>query len=96
MINAGEEIRMMRVEEIPLNQIKRPLPRVNDPDKVQALMESIAAIGQQEPIDVLEVDGQYYGFSGGHRYEACQRLGKQTIMAKVRKAPPSVLKMHLA
>ncbi len=58
---------MARVQEIPLNQIKRPLPRVNDPAKVQALMESIQAIGQQEPIDVLEVDGEYYGFSGCHR-----------------------------
>lgn len=86
----------MRVQEIPLNQIKRPLPRVNDPNKVQALMESIAAIGQQEPIDVLEVEGQYYGFSGCHRYEACQRLGQETIVARVRKAPLSVLKMHLA
>jgi sulfiredoxin len=87
---------MVRVQEIPLNQIKRPLPRATDPQKVQVLMESIGAIGQQEPIDVLEVDGQYYGFSGCHRYEACQRLGKETVLARVRKAPKSVLKMHLA
>ncbi|MBD2776461.1 ParB N-terminal domain-containing protein [Iningainema tapete] len=87
---------MMRVQEIPLNQIKRPLPRQNDQKKVQALMESIAQIGQLEPIDVLEVDGNYYGFSGCHRFEACQRLGKETILARVRKAPMSVLKMHLA
>ncbi|BAY98861.1 sulfiredoxin [Tolypothrix tenuis PCC 7101] len=87
---------MVKIQEIPLNQIKRPLPRRNDPQKVQALMESIAAIGQQEPIDVLEVEGLYYGFSGCHRYEACQRLGKETILARVRKAPRSVLKMHLA
>jgi sulfiredoxin len=87
---------MVRVQEIPLNQIKRPLPRATDPQKVQVLMESIQALGQQEPIDVLEVDGQYYGFSGCHRYEACQRLGKETVLARVRKAPKSVLKMHLA
>jgi len=37
-------------------------------------MESIAAIGQQTLIDVIEVDGKYYGFSGCHRFEACQRL----------------------
>ncbi|MDJ0773073.1 MAG: sulfiredoxin [Mastigocoleus sp. MO_167.B18] len=86
----------MRVEEIPLDQIKRPLPRQNDPEKVKFLMESIAQIGQQEPIDVLEVEGQYYGFSGCHRYEACQRLGKKTILARIRKAPKSVLKMHIA
>jgi len=87
---------MNKVQEIPLNQIRRPLPQKNDPLKVQALMESIAEIGQLEPIDVLEVDGQYYGFSGCHRFEACQRLGKETILARVRKAPMSVLKMHLA
>jgi sulfiredoxin len=87
---------MVRVQEIPLKDIRRPLPRQNDQNKVKDLMESIAEIGQQEPIDVLEVDGQYYGFSGCHRYEACQRLGKETILARVRKAPKSVLKMHLA
>ncbi|MBF2068438.1 sulfiredoxin [Fischerella thermalis] len=87
---------MVRVQEIPLNQIRRPLPRQNDPNKVQALMESIREIGQQEPIDVIEVDGQYYGFSGCHRYEACQRLGKETILARVRKTPKSVLMKHLA
>ncbi|MBF2007791.1 ParB N-terminal domain-containing protein [Chlorogloeopsis fritschii PCC 9212] len=87
---------MVKVQEIPLNQIRRPLPRQNDPQKVEFLMESIREIGQQEPIDVLEVDGQYYGFSGCHRYEACQRLGKETILARVRKAPKSVLMRHLA
>lgn len=87
---------MIRVQEIPLREIHRPLPRENDQAKVAALMESIREIGQQEPIDVLEVDGQYYGFSGCHRYEACQRLGKETILARVRRAPRSVLRMHMA
>jgi sulfiredoxin len=87
---------MMKVQEIPLSQIRRPLYRENDAGKVAALMQSIQEIGQQEPIDVLEVDGQYYGFSGCHRFEACQRLGKETILCKVRKAPRSVLRMHLA
>jgi sulfiredoxin len=87
---------MIKVQEIPLQQIHRPLLRANDSAKVAALMASIAEIGQQEPIDVLEVDGQYYGFSGCHRYEACQKLGKETILARVRKAPRAVLKMHLA
>ncbi len=86
----------MKIQEIPIDKIKRPLPRTNDAGKVAALMESIKEIGLQEPIDVLEVDGQYYGFSGCHRYEACQGLGHQTIRCKVRKAPKSVLRMHLA
>ncbi|MEG4519472.1 MULTISPECIES: sulfiredoxin [unclassified Microcoleus] len=86
----------MRIEEIPLNQIRRPLPRVNDQTKVAALMDSIREVGLNEPIDVLEVDGQYYGFSGCHRYEACQRLGLETIRCNVRRAPRAVLQMHLA
>lgn len=87
---------MVDVREIPLAQIRRPLPRENDQAKVAALMESIAKEGLHEPIDVLEVDGQYYGFSGCHRFEAHQRLGKQTIKCRVRKAPRSVLQRHLA
>ncbi|WP_267904471.1 sulfiredoxin [Thermosynechococcus sichuanensis] len=86
----------MRVLDLPLNAIRRPLIRQTDPAKVAALMASIAEIGQQEPIDVLEVEGQYYGFSGCHRYEACQRLGLPTIRARVRRAPRSVLHLHLA
>jgi len=87
---------MVRVEAIPLNKIRRPLYRQNDQAKVQALMESIKHIGQQEPIDVLEVDGEYYGFSGCHRFEACTKLGQETILCRVRRAPRSVLQRHLA
>ncbi|MGG6294019.1 ParB N-terminal domain-containing protein [Leptolyngbya sp. AN02str] len=86
----------MREIDIPLDQIKRPLFRQNDQQKVAYLMESIQEIGQQEPIDVLEVNGQYYGFSGCHRYEAMTKLGAETIRCRVRRAPSSVLKMHLA
>lgn len=86
----------MRIQDIPLKDIQRPLFRQNDQEKVQALMASIQEIGLQEPIDVLEVEGKYYGFSGCHRYEACTKLGHETIRCKVRRAPKSVLKMHLA
>jgi sulfiredoxin len=86
----------MRIEDIAIKQIRRPLFRQNDPDKVRALMASIQQVGLQEPIDVLEVEGQYYGFSGCHRFEACSRLGHETIRCRVRRAPKSVLKMHLA
>jgi sulfiredoxin len=86
----------VQVQDIPLKQIRRPLPRATDAAKVAALMESIREIGLQEPIEVLEVDGQYYGFSGCHRFEACTNLGYETIRCKVRKAPQSVLRKHLA
>lgn len=87
---------MVRIQEIPINQIRRPLFRQNDQEKVAALMTSIAQVGLQEPIDVLEVEGQYYGFSGCHRYEACSRLGHETILCRVRRAPRSILQNHLA
>jgi sulfiredoxin len=87
---------MADIRELPVEQIRRPLPRQNDPQKVAVLMESIQTVGLQEPIDVLEVEGQYYGFSGCHRYEACTRLGHQTIRCRVRRATPQVLRMHLA
>lgn len=87
---------MSKVQDLPIHDIQRPLFRQNDQTKVQALMASIQEIGLQEPIDVLEVDGKYYGFSGCHRYEACTRLGHKTIRCRVRRAPKSVLKMHLA
>jgi sulfiredoxin len=86
----------MQIREIPLAQIRRPLPRSTDPEKVAQLMQSIAELGLLEPIDVLEVDGQIYGFSGCHRFEACRRLGHQTIKCRVWRAPQSVLRMHLA
>ena len=87
---------MITIQDIPLAQIHRPLPRQTDQNKVKSLMESIAQEGLREPIDVLEVEGRYYGFSGCHRYEAHQRLGKETIKCRVRKAPRSVLQRHLA
>lgn len=82
---------------LPLKSIRRPLKktRKNDPDKVKALMESIAVIGLQEPIDVLEVEGKYYGFSGCHRFEACEKLNMDTIDCRVRKATKTTLRMHL-
>lgn len=35
-------------------------------------MTSIQEIGLQEPIDVLLVEGKYYGFSGCHRWGAAR------------------------
>lgn len=46
-------------------------------------------------IDVLLVDGVYYGFSGCHRFEAHQRLGLPAIRCRVRKASREILRMHM-
>ncbi|XP_022994915.1 sulfiredoxin, chloroplastic/mitochondrial-like isoform X2 [Cucurbita maxima] len=83
--------------ELPLEKIRRPLmrTRANDPDKVKDLMDSIQEIGLQAPIDVLEVDGVYYGFSGCHRYEAHQCLRLPTIRCKIRRGTKETLRHHL-
>jgi len=85
------------VAEVPVASIRRPLgkTRANDQEKVAALMASITREGQRVPIDVLEVDGQLYGFSGCHRFEAHQRLGKETILARVIKSTKASLRMHM-
>ncbi|KAK8954585.1 hypothetical protein KSP39_PZI002223 [Platanthera zijinensis] len=83
--------------DIPLEKIRRPLMRTrpNDQVKVKDLMESIRKIGLQEPIDVLEVEGIYYGFSGCHRFEAHQRLGLPTIRCKIRRGTKETLRHHM-
>uniref|UniRef100_A0A6N2MJY8 ParB-like N-terminal domain-containing protein n=2 Tax=Magnoliopsida TaxID=3398 RepID=A0A6N2MJY8_SALVM len=70
--------------------------RANDQNKVNELMDSIKEIGLQVPIDVLEVDGVYYGFSGCHRYEAHQRLGLPTIRCKIRRGTKETLSLDIA
>ncbi|CAN6455795.1 unnamed protein product [Victoria cruziana] len=96
-LNTSETKKGPFILEIPLDKIRRPLSRTrdNDPQKVKDLMISISEIGLQEPIDVLEVDGVYYGFSGCHRFEAHQRLGLPTIRCKVRKGTRATLRHHL-
>lgn len=88
-------ISVMRIAALPLASIRRPLERVLDEAKVAQLMESIAAEGQKEPIDVLEVNGQLWGFNGCHRVAAHERLGLATITARVRQANPEVLRLHM-
>jgi sulfiredoxin len=85
----------MRLATLPLASIRRPLQRSLDEAKVSALMESIAREGLHEPIDVLELDGQLWGFNGCHRVAAHERLGLPTIKARVRRATADTLRLHL-
>ena len=41
------------------------------------------------------LDGQLWGFNGCHRWEAHEWLGRVTIRARIRRATPQVLRMHL-
>ncbi len=81
-----------QVQDIPIRQIRdsrllllRPLGPL-DFAKIAELSESMKAVGQLEPILVSErlSDGSYEVVSGNHRFEACKRLGWQTIRCYVR------------
>jgi len=50
-----------------------------DPDKVNALAESIAEVGMQSPILVRPDKARYVLVSGLHRLEACKALGETTV-----------------
>jgi ParB-like chromosome segregation protein Spo0J len=54
-----------------------------DADKVNALAESIAEIGQQSPILVRADKARYVLVSGLHRLEACKALGETTLKANI-------------
>ncbi len=85
----------MRVDTVPLASVRRPLQRFLDDQKVEDLMASIREEGLQEPIELLEVNGQLWGFNGCHRVAAHERLGMSTIRARIRKATARDLKLHL-
>ncbi|MFM7235990.1 MAG: sulfiredoxin [Cyanobium sp.] len=85
----------MRIATLPLASIRRPLQRSLDEAKVASLMDSISREGQKEPIDVLEVDGQLWGFNGCHRVAAHERLGLASIRARVRRTDADTLRLHM-
>ena len=85
----------MRVDMVPLASVRRPLQRFLDDQKVEDLMASIREEGLQEPIELLEVNGQLWGFNGCHRVAAHERLGMSTIRARIRQATARDLNLHL-
>jgi ParB-like chromosome segregation protein Spo0J len=54
-----------------------------DQQKLAAIAESIAEIGQQTPILVRADKDRYVLVSGLHRLEACKALGETTILANL-------------
>lgn len=59
--------------------LRKPL----DEAKLQALAESIAETGQQNPILVRPDKDRYVLVSGLHRLEACRALGETTIIVNM-------------
>ena len=80
---------------VPIESINRPHESVIDEDKVAELMSSISEIGLQEPVDLIEFEGRYYGFNGCHRYTAHMRLGLATIEANIRQVDRATFRLHL-
>ena len=80
---------------VPIESINRPHESVIDEDKVAERMRSISEIGLQEPVDLIEFEGRYYGFNGCHRYTAHIRLGLATIEANIRQVDRATFRLHL-
>ena len=80
---------------VPIDAINRPHESVIDQVKVDNLMKSISEIGLQEPVDLIEFEGKFYGFNGCHRYTAHKRLGWTTIEANIRQVDRATFRLHL-
>ena len=80
---------------VPIEAINRPHESVIDEVKVDDLMKSISEMGLQEPIDLIEFEGRFYGFNGCHRYTAHKRLGRTTIEANIRQVDRATFRLHL-
>ena len=86
--SAREEGRL--IQRIPLEEIRRDhLLRdrmVIDADEMAVLEASLAARGQQTPIEVVALEGEGYGLiSGLRRVEALRNLGEESVLALVRR-----------
>ena len=86
---------MQKRVAVPIEAINRPHESVIDEGKVEDLMQSINEIGLQEPIDLIEFEGRFYGFNGCHRFTAHKRLGRTTIEANIRQVDRATFRLHL-
>ena len=71
--------------EIKMAEIYVPAKRQGslDPDKVEALAESMLEDGQTTPIQVRRGNNRYVLIEGLHRLEAMRALGETTIEALI-------------
>ena len=86
---------MKRRVSVPIEAINRPHESLIDEGKVVDLIKSISEIGRQEPVDLIEFEGKFYGFNGCHRYTAHKRLGRATIEANIRHVDRATFRHHL-
>ncbi len=72
---------MMKRQALAIQDVYVPVKRRQtlDPQKVEALAESIMARGQEAPILVRPDGKRFVLVEGLHRLEACRALGETTI-----------------
>jgi len=76
---------MLRVVDIRCDEIYVPTAhrKTFDPDKAEALAESIIEEGQRTPIQVRRGKGRFVLVTGLHRLEALRLLGEETVQALI-------------
>lgn len=74
---------MLKRQTVAIQDVYVPLKRRQtiDPQKVEALAESILANGQDAPTLVRPDDRRFVLVEGLHRLEACKALGEATVSA---------------
>jgi sulfiredoxin len=87
------------VHDVPVSAIIRPIASELDECKVEAFMQDMQRGDRFTPIEVLWVqrDGKnyYFAFGGCHRWAATQRLGLETIRARLIKTLASSISLYL-
>ncbi|KAI8337383.1 ParB/Sulfiredoxin [Choanephora cucurbitarum] len=92
----------IKVYDIPMSAVNRPIPSQLDRQKVENMKEVLQVPGREQeltPVDVHHVkyNGQdyYFAFGGCHRWAASKELGRETIRAKLIETPASVISTYL-
>lgn len=72
---------MLNQDTFPIAKVYVPVKRLKtlDPDKVQALAESILEEGQTTPIKLRSDKERFVLIEGLHRLEALKALGEETV-----------------
>lgn len=81
--NDEDQATMMKTSMVSIESIYVPVKRraTLDPQKVEALAESIMESGQEAPILVRQDGERLVLVEGLHRLEACRSLGEEKIPA---------------
>ena len=76
------EVPLIKTQTVAIADIYVPAKRKKtlEPERVDALAESILEKGQETPIQVRQGQGRLVLVEGLHRLEACRALGEKSIL----------------